>query len=229
MSRLVQWLDHRMEVMEIDTEKELSRLTGITTATLGEVREVGSLEILNRSQRRGLAAALRVSLRRLEQLDSDVIDWIDDHDVYDVGGSTRPRPGQEEGEQREVPPPDPGTPLIGRVRSTGQVDLDEDWQPQWGKYIPPRFGKGNQVFALETESGGRAVVLRLVAPWELCQGTGAVYCWNGWEAQGWFGDVCLEPKTYVVTPDGRRHELDLLSIVCIGRIVARWPNRGGAA
>jgi len=53
----------------------------------------------------------------------------------------------------------------------------------------------------------------------------AVYCWNGWEAEGWFGRVYLQAdKARVVTADGARHDLDLLNVVRIGKLVGRWPK-----
>ena len=62
MSRLVEWLDHRMEVVGINNYKELSELTGVTRAALREIRDIGALDILNRTQRRVLATALRARL-----------------------------------------------------------------------------------------------------------------------------------------------------------------------
>ena len=63
--------------------------------------------------------------------------------------------------------------------------------------------------------------------WEFREGLAAIYCWNGWEAVGWFGRVFLEPlKARVVTPDGLRHDLDLESVVRIGKVVAKWPHLG---
>ena len=78
---------------------------------------------------------------------------------------------------------------------------------------------------MELESTGTSVVLRQVQPWEFNQGKAAVYCWNGYEGQGWFGKICLQPfKPYVLTPDGRRHELDLSTITRIGKVIGYWPE-----
>jgi hypothetical protein len=50
----------------------------------------------------------------------------------------------------------------------------------------------------------------------------AVYCWNGWEAEGWFGRVYLKPAhARVVTSDGIRHDSDLLNVVRIGKVIGR--------
>lgn len=229
MSRLVQWLDHRMEVVGLDRLKDLAELSGVSLQTLRDLRMYGTLDMLSRSERRKLAAALRVSLRKLEQLNEGEIDWIDDADVYDADMSARPRPNQEEDPNywapRQIAPEDRGTPLIGRVRSSGEAEPDEDWQEEWGRHLPKRFGKARDIYALELEGLGRSVVLRNIPPWEFREGNATVYCWNGWEGRGWFGRVYLQPsKARVVTPDGQRHDLDMLNVVRIGTLVGRWPD-----
>ena len=228
MSRLVQWLGHRMEAVGIDQWKDLTELTGISLNVFREIRDVGSLEILSRTQRRMLAAALRVSLRKLEQLGSRLIDWINDDHVCDIESQGRPLPGQEDDPAywapHDLPPQDRGTPLIGRIRPGGQAELDADWHQEWGKHIPRRFGNGRDIFAFEVESTSTSVVLHVIAPWEFREGRAAVYCWNGLEAQAWFGHVCLEPNAYVVTPDGQRHDLELPNIMRIGKVVGLWPS-----
>ena len=186
---------------------------------------------MSRSERRRLAAALRVPLRKLEQLGEGHIDWIDDDCVYDAGGRGRPRPGGEEDPSywapKESSPEDRGTPVVGRIRSSGKAEPDEDWQEEWGRHIPRRFGKGHEIYALELESSGESVVLRNIAAWEFREGKAAVYCWNGWEAEGWFGNVYLQsPNARVVTADGQRHDLDLLNVVRIGKMIRRWPENG---
>lgn len=229
MSRLVQWLDHRMEVVGLDRLKDLSQLSGVSLQTLRDLRAYGTLQMLNRSERRLLAGALRVSLRKLEQLGAGGLDWIEDAHVYDAGAPSRPPPTQEDDPAywmpRETEPQERGTPLIGRVRAGGEAEPDEDWQEEWGRHIPKRFGKGRDIYALELECADECVVLRNIPAWEFREGQAAVYCWNGWEAQGWFGRVYLQPsKARVVTPDGQRHDLDVLNVVRIGKLVGRWPG-----
>jgi hypothetical protein len=175
-----------------------------------------------------LAAALRVSLRKLEELDDGQIDWIEDKRVYDVGIQGRPVPWQENDPAywlpKEVKPEDRGTPLIGRIRSSGKAEPDEDWQEEWGRHIPQRYGKGHDIYGMELDQAGQSVVLRNIPAWEFREGMAAIYCWNGWEAEGWFGRVHLqETEARVVTPNGDRHDLDLVSVVRIGKLVARWP------
>lgn len=229
MSKLTQWLDHRMEVVGLDRWKDLSEYSGVPDQTIQDMNTCGSLDMLSRSERRLLAATLRVSLRRLEQLDDGQIDWIEDKHVYDVGVQGRPLPSQENDPAywipKETKPEDRGTPLIGRIRSSGKAEPDEDWQEEWGRHIPQRYGKGHDIYGLELEQVGQSVVLRNIPVWEFREGMAAVYCWNGWEAEGWFGRVYLEPsKARVVTVDGTRHDLDLVSVVRIGKVVGRWPN-----
>jgi hypothetical protein len=178
-----------------------------------------------------LAAALRVSLRKLEQLDAGSIDWIEDKHIYDVGTIGRPTPWQDSDPAYWVPkeskPEDRGTPLIGRIRASGNAEPDEDWQQEWGRHIPRRFGKGHDIYGLELEPSRQAVVLRNIPIWEFREGLATIYCWNGWEAAGWFGRVFLEAsKARVVTPDGQRHDLDLESVVRIGKVVTKWPPHG---
>jgi hypothetical protein len=229
MSKLTQWLDHRMEVVGLDRWKDLSEYSGLPYPTIRDMNTCGSLAVLCRSERRSLAAALRVSLRRLEQLDDGRIDWIEDKHVYDVGVQGRPLPSQEHDPAywipKEVKPEDRGTPLIGRIRSDGKAEPDEDWKEDWGRHIPQRFGKGRDIYGLELEPSRQAVVLRNIPIWEFREGLAAIYCWNGWEAVGWFGRVFLEAsKARVVTSDGQRHDLDLESVVRIGKLVGRWPR-----
>lgn len=229
MSRLVQWLDHRMEAVGLDRLKDLAEQSGVSLQELRDVRAYNTTDVLSRSQRRLLAAALRVSLRRLEQLNGGDVDWIEDTYVYDAAVAGRPLPAQENDPAYWAPRPqeetERGTPLVGRVRPTGQAEPDEDWQEEWGRQIPRRFGTGQNIYALELDDSGTCVVLRNVPAWEFREGQAAVYCWNGWDAQGWFGRVYLQPsRARVVTPDGQRHDLDVLNIVRIGKLVARWPG-----
>lgn len=125
---------------------------------------------------------------------------------------------------KETKPEDRGTPVIGVIRPNGKAEPDEDWQEEWGRHIPQRFGKGHDIYGLELEESGQSVVLRNIPMWEFREGVAAVYCWNGCEAVGWFGRVSLEPShPRVVTPDCERHDLDLLCVVRIGKLVGRWP------
>jgi hypothetical protein len=228
MSRLVEWLDHRKDVVGFEKWKDLSDASSIPLPTLREIQSRGCLDELNRSERRTLAGALRVSLRKLERLNDGDIDWIDDHDVYDAGMRGRPLPGQDDAEYwspRETKPEDRGTPLIGQITAGGRAEPDEDWQEEWGRHIPQRFGKGYDIYGLEFDRIGHSIVLRNIPVWEFREGLAAVYCWNGFEAEGWFGRVYLGPSiARVVTDDGARHDLDLLSVVRIGRVVGRWPT-----
>jgi hypothetical protein len=229
MSKLTQWLDHRMEVVGLNRWKDLSEYSGVPQEVIRDMNTCGSLLVLSRSDRRSLAAALRVSLRKLEQLDAGQIDWIEDKHVYDVGVVGRPTPSQESDPAYWVPkeakPEDRGTPLIGKIRASGKAEPDEDWQEEWGRHIPQRFGKGHDIYGLELDATRQSVVLRNIPLWEFREGVAAVYCWNGCEAEGWFGRVYLQATTArVVTADGTRHDLDLLSVVRIGKVVRRWPN-----
>ena len=229
MSKLIEWLDHRMEVVGFEKWMDLSESSGLSMQSLREVQIEGRLDFLNRSDRRALASALRVSLRKLEQLDDGEIDWIEDKDVYDAGTSGRPTPLQESDPAywvpKEVNPEDRGTPLIGNIRSNGKAEPDEDWQDEWGRCVPRRYGKGKDIYALQLERSGQSIVFRNIPPWEFREGEAAVYCWNGWESQGWFGRVYLEPsRARIITADGQRHTLDPVNIVRIGKVIGRWPD-----
>jgi hypothetical protein len=228
MSKLTQWLDHRMEVVGQDRLTDLAELSGVSLQTLRDLRAYGTLQMLNRSERRRLAAAFRVSLRKLEQLDAGELHWIEDGYVYDAIMPGRRLPPQDDDPASWLPQEtlqeERGTPLVGRVRPSGQAQPDEDWQEEWGKRIPRRFGSGQNIYALELENSDRCVVLRNIPASEFREGQAAVYCWNGWEAQGWFGRVYLQPsKARVITPDGHRHDLDVLNIVRVGKLIGRWP------
>ena len=97
-----------------------------------------------------------------------------------------------------------------------------------GADASPRFGKGYDIYALECEGTGQSLVFRNIPPWEFREGEAAVYCWNDWEAQGWFGRLSLLPsKAVIVTLDGQRHELDLGNIMRIGKIIGRWSSSKG--
>ena len=229
MSRLNKWLDHRMEVVGIERLKGLAEHSGVSLQTLRDAYAYGSLDMLSRSERRWLAAALRVCVRRLEQLNDGAIDWIEDGYVYDAGECGRPLRKQDGDDPAcwaplAAEPQDCGTPLIGRIRPSGKAEPDEDWQEEWGRRIPRRFGSGRSVYALELEGTGQSIVFSPIPAWELREGEAAVYCWNGWEAEGWYGRVSLQPsRARVVTPDGQRHDLDVLMVVRIGKRIARWP------
>ena len=146
MSRLNQWLDHRMEVMGIGSWKDLAEYSGVSETALQDVNIVGSLATLNRSERRWLATGLRVSLRKLEQLDNGDIEWIRDDHVVDADVRGRPMPWQEDDSAywvpKEVRSEDRGTPVVGRIRSNGIADPDENWQEEWGRRLPGAIRQG---------------------------------------------------------------------------------------
>ena len=228
MSRLVQWLDHRREVVGFEKWKDLAEFYCVSLQTLRDVQAYHTLNMLNRSERRLLAGALRVSLRKLEQLNDGDIDWIEDTHVFDREVRGRALPWQENDPAYWVPketrPEDRGTPLLGRIKPSGQAETDEDWQEEWGRHLPARFGKGYDIYALEVEGVGQSIVFRNIPPWEFREGSAAVYCWNGWEARGLYGQVQMAtPQAAVVTPDGQRHRLDPANVVRIGKIIGRWP------
>jgi hypothetical protein len=230
MSKLTEWLDHRMEVVGVETWKDLSENSGVSQDALRDMNTCGSLLVLSRSERRLLAAALRVSLRRLEQLDTGQIDWIEDKHVYDVGAQGRPSPLQENDPAywmpKEAKAEDRGTPVVGNIRLNGRAEPDEDWQEEWGRCIPKQYGKGKDIYALEVERSGQSIVFRNIPPWEFREGEAAVYCWNGWEALGWFGHAYFQPtRARIVTADGQQHDLDPVNIVRIGKVIGRWPTK----
>jgi len=100
---------------------------------------------------------------------------------------------------------------------------DEDWLEEWGRCVPLRYGKGKDIYALELEQSGQSIVFRNIPPWEFTEGEAAVYCWNGWEAQGWFGRASLQPaRARIIMADGERHDLDPVNVVRIGKVVGRW-------
>ena len=55
MSKLTQWLDHRMEVVGLNRWKDLSEYSGVPHETIREMNTCGSLLVLSRSDRRSLA------------------------------------------------------------------------------------------------------------------------------------------------------------------------------
>ena len=140
MSRLIEWLDHRMEVVGIENWKDLSEYSGLPEELLRTLRERESLDPLNRSARYVLAATLRVSLGKLERLDRGDIDWIEVTHVVDPGFRGRPLPWQDDDPAywlpKETPPEDRGTPLLGRITLGGKAETNEDWQEEWGRRLP---------------------------------------------------------------------------------------------
>ena len=229
MSRLIQWLDHRREVVGFDTWKDLAEFSGLSLQGIHNAQTYHTLDVLDRSERRLLAAVLRVSLRKLEQLSAGQLHWIEDSYVFDPEIRGRPLPCQEKDPSYWAPEDarsdDRGTPLLGRIKPSGEAEADEDWQEEWGRHLPARFGKGYDIYALELDGGGRAIAFRNIPAWEFREGTATVYCWNGWDARGWFGQVQLaSSRASVVTPDGQRHELEPETVVRVGKIIGRWPS-----
>lgn len=140
MSRLIQWLDHRKEVVGFEKWKDLADYCGLPLQSLRDVRVRQTLNVLNRSERRVFAGALRVSLRKLEQLNDRDIDWIEDTHVFDPDVRGLALPWQEDDPAywmpKETRPEDRGTPLLGRIKSSGTAEADEDWHEEWGRHLP---------------------------------------------------------------------------------------------
>jgi len=127
---------------------------------------------------------------------------------------------------KNVPQEDRGTPLIGTIHCNGKTDADEDWNEDWGRRVPARFGRGMDIYALELEGTGSSIVFRNGPIWQFRGGQAAIYLWNGWEASGWYGSVCIQSSgIFVVTPDGCRHDLNADAVMRIGRVIGRWPPR----
>jgi hypothetical protein len=226
MSRFAQWLDHRMEVIGIENRKDLSEFTGISLESIQRIA-LHSLDVSSRSQQRALAAVLRVPVRSLERLSRGELDWINDDYFYDAFDRGSVPPGHDDGAYwlpKSAPPEDRGTPLIGTIHCNGKADPDEDWNEEWGRRLPARFGRGLDIYALELEGTGSSIVFRNGPVWQFRGGQAAVYLWNGWEAVGWYGSVNIQSsRPYVVTPDGFRRDLDAAAIMRIGRVIGRWP------
>lgn len=214
--------------MGLETWKDLAEQSGVSKDTLHNAILARSVLVLERSQRRWLAAALRVSLRKLEQLDSGQIEWIDDDHVVDIDLPSRPRPRQEHDPiywaPRESIAEDGGAPLVGHIQANGAAEPDEDWHLEWGRRLPARFGKGRDIYALEIAGSSQSIVFRNIPPWEFREGPAAIYCWNGYETRGVFGRIQLSAfKAVVVALDGRCHHLDPANIVRVGKAIGRWP------
>jgi hypothetical protein len=232
MSRFIQWLDHRRDVVGFEKRIDLSEYSVVSEDALRHVNTVGSLTVLDRSQRRWLAAALRVSLRKLEQLNSGEIEWINDDHVVDADVRGRPLARQEDDPNYWIPietkPEDRGTALVGHIRSNGVAEPDEDWQEEWGRCLPARFGKGYDTYAMEIEGTRQCVVFRNIPAWELREGDAAIYAWDGCAAKGWFGHVML-----FAAQGGRHHDRWIAAsigagkpetIVRIGKVIGHWKQ-----
>jgi hypothetical protein len=48
MSKVINWLDHRMEVVELSNWMDLSETSGVSQEVMRDMRTCGSLQVLSR-------------------------------------------------------------------------------------------------------------------------------------------------------------------------------------
>lgn len=232
---LIEWVEHRVRYLEIETENRLAELAGLEADTVADFLAIGTLDVMQWSERRSLAAALRVPLKKLYRLESGEVDWIGDDELYDAGAGYKPAPGAtttpvDEAWWREagvLEAPKPATPVVGTIRSDGTVNIDEAWSDEFGKKIPVKFAPG-QTFALDQSGSGQSVVFRMAQTYELRVGEHAAV-WvckaDDFEGFGYYGRV-------QTTGDGRIRmrfgdatvlEFESADIRRVAKIIGRWP------
>jgi hypothetical protein len=227
---LLDWITHRMDLVGIGGVRELAERTGIELETCATLVEVGDMATLNWSQARAIAAALRVPIKAMRNLDDGTERWIEDDVVYDPDGHFRPPPVDdpewhrvvEEREERR------GTPVILRRRDGSTVlDVDDGWHPDYGAMIPAVIAPGRDICALELRPGGPWAIVLLVAPFEIRDDRAMVIFWMRDEFDGRcvFGDVRTgADKTTVKYPDCPDEMVDNERVVRAGRIVKLYPD-----
>ncbi len=98
MTDMGDWMRHRMSVLEIAGPSALAEQTDMAEETVARVLELSQFKALQQNQRRRLAWALQVNLKKLIALADGQVPWIGDADRYlpfsvDPAASEDHRPG----------------------------------------------------------------------------------------------------------------------------------------
>jgi len=239
MRDLTDWIHHRMGLLEIADPAALAEHADLTEETITRVFESSQFESLQQSQRRRLAWALQVNLKKLNALADGQVEWIDDADRY-LPFSSDPVTSESDGARAEGIPelstavgsfePPQGTPVLGWVCCDGRIESDECWDEQWGKRLADGQPQRRDTYALE--AGGQFLVVRNANPWEAGAGAlVAVYLFDDADGTAWFGRLTRRtPDEWALLPGlpGQANDAGLIMIdpqrvQRIGRLVRKWP------
>jgi len=242
MTDLANWMQHRMNVLEIAGPAELAEQADLAEVTVLRVVESNQYESLQQSQRRRLAWALQVNLKKLNALAGGQVEWIDDADRYlpfnfDPAGEENHRPSIE-----PAPTPAPfglieppqGTPVLGRVGLDGRIESDECWDEQWGTRLADGQPQRRDTYALEVQS--QFLIVRNAKPWEARAGAMvAVYLCDDADGNAWFGKLArCTPSNWSLLPglaaasDAGLMTIDPERVLRIGRLLRKWPSASEA-
>jgi len=245
MRDLTDWIHHRMGLLEIADPAALAEHADLAEETVARVFESRQFESLQQSQRRRLAWALQVNLKKLNALADGQVEWIDDADRYlpfnlDPAGEQSDGPGAHNERSPttavgSLEPPQ-GTPVLGWVCQDGRIESDECWDEQWGKRLADGQPQRRDTYALE--AGGQYLVVRNANPWEAGAGAMvAVYLFDDADGTAYFGRLARRtPGNWALLPGlpGKASDADLIIIEPervqrIGRLVRKWPADADAA
>jgi hypothetical protein len=240
MTHMARWMQHRMSLLEIAGAPALAEQADLAVETVARVLESDQFESLQLSQRRRLAWALQVNLKKLNALAEGQVEWIDDTDRYlpfsfDPAGddadnshpATGPAPSPAAGDPFEAPQ---GTPVLGRVDSDGRIESDECWDEQWGPRLPDGRPQRRDTYALAFQ--GQFLVVRNAKPWEARAGaTVAVYLRDDADGAAYFGRLSrCTPGKWALLPGLAGHmcdegliAIDPQRVQRIGRLLSKWP------
>lgn len=243
MTDVASWMQHRMSVLEIAGPAALAEQADLAEETVARILESSEFTSLQQSQRRRLAWALQVNLKKLNALADGQIEWIEDADRYlpfsfDPAGDEDRRPRIEPAPAAaplgafEAPQ---GTPVLGRVGIDGRVESDDCWDEQWGRRLPDGQPQRRDTYALESQRD--FLVVRNAKPWEARAGAMvAVYLCDGAGDAAWFGKLArCTPGNWALLPglaggsDGGLMTIDPEQVLRIGRLLRTWPDGPEAA
>jgi hypothetical protein len=235
---VIEWIEHRMLVLEIEGARALAELADLGDETLEDLWGARTIDALTYSQSRRLAWSLQVSLRKLRRLDWGELGWIEDDDRYfcDVGWRPAGRLARADDDEQwrsaaAAHEERRGTPVIARLDWVGRIEGDDCWDAEWGRRLDDGEPLRRDVYAVETELAGEYVVLRNAGPWEVREGSlVALYAWNGFEGEGFFGQLAKgkDGKWRVIPRHAEAIEVSPEDVCRVGRVIKRWPPQEGS-
>ncbi|HTW95130.1 MAG TPA: hypothetical protein VMD30_10070 [Tepidisphaeraceae bacterium] len=231
MAGFYQWIGHRKELVGFQSWIGFCRAAGIHRSRISLLQAgTSGREVFGEYELRRIADLLHASYRRMRELADGQVDWIDDaHWVGEAQPARVPpwRRGISGGDAKR-------TAAIGRILPSGLIELEENWNAEFGPWISARVGSGRGTFALKLMPFDpdypleRWMIFRLVRRDMLPDRQDvALFTFDGIAGRGLFGRLNVVGDSIVLRlQDARRQVMEIPrgQIMQLARVVGHFAD-----
>ena len=229
MAGFYQWIGHRKELVGFQSWIGFCRAAGIHRSRISLLQS-GALgrDIFAEHELRRIALLLHAPFKRTLALAHGQVDWIEDNHWV---GQSQPARLQRRGTSGGDPK---RTAAIGRILPSGSIELEENWNAEFGPWIPARVGSGRGTFALRLmpfdpdHALDRWMIFRLVRRDVLPdQQDVAMFTFDGITGRGLFGRLNVVGDAIVLRlQDARRQVMEIPrgQIMQLARVVEHFTD-----